>query len=320
MARYLDTVSHPWTRSVIENAIFKNFSDAKNAIEDTAGGRLWRSLHDLEDTIWIFEVSTTELLDEICLFGDHSKNSTFWHEVNENDAEMHTRAVKRKLFNCTSSLMVLVEHARNFQRVTPVISYLDHMNAVFSPPGLHDFLQGLRNYNTHWRIAQANWTIQHDFGPHSRKAQFTVTKSELLLWDGWTKKAREYISVASEPLDIYDVFSGYRKHVQSFYSWHKGAVLDQYTAILQPYLEYKRLYEGIQKKYNWNLVISHAPMSLNPFQYIGQHLPKRQFERLLTYEHRSEAQVNALIQMLGMDEFCDEVLRQKVFALFNPSA
>lgn len=318
MARYLDTVPHPWTRSVIEAAIFKSFSDARDSIEATAGGKLWRSLRDLEDTVWIFEASITELLDEICLFGDRSKNPAFWHEANANEAEEHTRSVKKKVFYCTSSLMALVDHARNFQRMTPVTGYSDRVKAVFSPPELHEFLQCLRNYNAHWRIAQTNWVIQHDFRQHSREARFMVTKSELLGWDGWTAKAREYVATGSNTVDIYDLFSQYRKQVQSFYAWHRGAVLDEYTSILRPYLEYKRLYEGIQKRFHWNLLISHAPKALNPFQYIGRYLPIHQFERLLTQEHRSEAQVDALIKMLGMEEFCDEELRQKVLALFKP--
>lgn len=320
MARYLDTIPHPWSRDVIEIAILKSFSEARESIADTAGGKLWRDLHDLEDSIWIFETSTTDLLDEICLFGDRSKNPTFWNEANTNEAEKHTRAVKKKLFHCTSSLMALVDHARNFQRTTPVCGYSDQVKAAFCPPGLHDFLQCLRNYNTHWRIAQANWVIQHNSEPHSREARFIITKSRLLEWSGWTIKAREFIENASDAIDIYDLFSGYRKHVQSFYAWHKGAVLNEYATLLQPYLEYKRLYEGLQKKYSWNLVISHAPRTLNPFQHLGLYLSKQQVERLLAYEHRSEEQVDALIRMLDMNEFCDEALRNKVLSLFRPTA
>lgn len=317
MTRYLDTVPHPWTREIIETAIFRSSSDAREAIEDTDGGRLWRSLRDLEDSVWIFETSTGELLDEICLFGERSKNPAFWHEANANEAESHTRAVKRKLFNCTSSLMALVDHARKFQRHNPVENYADRVKATFSPPGLHDFLQCLRNYNTHWRIAQTHWIIRHDFRSNTREARFAVTKSELLLWEGWTAKASEYISAASDAIDVYAAFSTYRKHVQSFYAWHRGAVLDEYADALQRYLEYKRMYEGLQKKYSWNLVIGHAPKGLNPYQYIGQYLPRRQFERLLAYPHRSVEQVDALIQMLDMEEFCDEPLRQKVVELFR---
>jgi hypothetical protein len=319
MTRYLDTVPHPWSRDIIEAAIFANFSDARESIEETSGGKLWRAVRDLEDTIWIFHTSTTELLDEISLFGDRSKNRTFWHQANVNEAESHSRAVKRKLFHCTSSLMALVDHARKFQGATPVGEYSDRLKAAFSSPRLHDFLQCLRNYNTHWRIAQANWVIHHDFNSHSRAARFTVAKPELLAWDGWTAKAKEFIESAPDKIDIYDLFFEYRKHVQSFYAWHKGAVLEKYAKVLQPYFEYKRIYEGIQKERRWNLIISHAQKTLNPFQYLDQYLPRHQIERLLAYEHRSHEQVDALIRMLDMEEFCDEALRAKVLAFFRPA-
>lgn len=320
MTRYLDTIPHPWNREIIEAAIFANFSDARESIEETSGGKLWRAVQDLEDTIWIFHASTTGLLDEICLFGDRSKNQTFWHQANVSEAENHTRAVKKKLFYCTSSIMTLVDHARKFQRATPVGEYSARLKATFSSPGLHEFLQCLRNYNTHWRIAQANWVIQYDSNSHSRSARFTVTKPELLAWDGWTAKANEFIKRASDTIDIYDLFFEYRKHVQNFYAWHKGAILDEYAKVLRPYFEYKRLYEGIQRKFSWNLIISQAPKRLNPFQYLDQYLPRPQIERLLAYEYRSDEQVDALIRMLDMEEFCDVALRAKILALFRSDA
>lgn len=319
MSRYLDTLPHPWSRKDIETAIFKKFSDAIAAIEETQGGRLWSALRDLEDSVWIFNTSITDLLDEICLFGDRSKNPSFWHQANAIEAEGHTRAVKKNLFHCTSALMALVEHARNFQRKTPIAGYSDRLKETFSSPGLHDFLQCLRNYNTHWRVAEANWVIQTAAKSKTRQARFRITKSELLKWDGWTSSARQYIDCGSEEIDVYELFSEYRKHVQSFYAWHKGAVLDAYAGVLQPYFEYKRLYEGLQKKYTWNLIISHAPKTVNPYQYLDQHLPRHQLERLLAYEHRSDAQVKALLQMVGMEDFCDEAMYEKLAALFCPT-
>jgi hypothetical protein len=317
MTRYLDTIPEPWTREVILTAIFKDFSDARAAIEATPGGQLWRAVEDLDDTIWIFQASVTELLDEICLFADRSKNSTFWEKGNSDEAAGHTRSVKRSLFNCTSALMTLVDHARNFQRDTPVDGYAERLKEDFSTPGLHDFLQCLRNYNTHWRIAQTHWVISHNFQSEGREARFRVTKPELLAWSGWTLPAREFIERADEAIDIYQLFSNYRRHVQSFYAWHKGRVLDHYADTIRQYLEYRRLYEGISKKYEWNLVISHAPKTLNPYQYVGRYLSKNQVARLLAYPHRSEEQVDALIRMLDMEEFCDEALRAKILTLFR---
>lgn len=318
MSRYLDSIPQPWSQQSIRKAIFHNFIEARESIEATDGGRLWRRLEELDDTIWIFQFSVTDLLDEICLFGDHSKNAEFWHRANVDEADAHTRAVKRKLFNCTSALMTLVDHARNFQNQTPVQKYGERLKEEFSSPGLHEFMKCLRNYNTHWRIAQANWLITHNFRETKREARFQVTKDELLSWSGWNVDARTFIDKSDSAIDVYKLFSEYREHVQRFYAWHKGAVLDEYAGVIGPYLEHKRIFEGINKGLEWNMLISHAPKGANPYQYISRYLPKNRLERLLSFSHRSEEQVDALIRMMDMEDFCDETLRQKLLALFKP--
>tara|TARA_R110000851_G_scaffold308369_1_gene467250 strand:+ start:34375 stop:35337 length:963 start_codon:yes stop_codon:yes gene_type:complete len=317
MTRYLDTVPHPWNYSVIEQAIFENFTDARTAIEDMEGGRLWRSLQELDDSVYVLEMNITDLLDEISLFSDRSKNPAFWRKGDGSEAEHHTREIKRKLSNCTGSLMALVDHARNFKRVSPVPDYAEKLKEYFSSSGLHDFLQCLRNYNTHWRIAQANWIVSYDHEVNSRQARFFVRKADLLAWDGWNTMAEGYIKGVKDAIDIYEVFSTYRGNVQQFYAWHQGAVFSHYNAMLRPYLECKRLYEGINKKNNWNVVISHAPKTLNPLQYLSQYLPSHAVEYVLGLPYKSKQQVDEIIRLLDMDEFCDEALRGKLYALFG---
>jgi hypothetical protein len=317
MTRYLDTVPHPWSHAVIQTAIFKSFTDAKAAIEETEGGRLWRSLNELGDSVYVLETNISDLLDQISLFADQSKTPAFWTQGDGSEAERHTLEVKRKVSNCTAALMALVDHARNFTRASPVPDYAEELTKQFSPPGLHDFLQCLRNYNTHWRIAQANWIISLGREENSRKARFLVTKAELLTWNGWNAKAKDYIEGVTESIDIYEVFFIYRAHVQNFYAWHRGAALRHYHTALRPYLEYKRLYDGISKKCNWNMVISHVPKTLNPLQYLSQYLPPHAVERVLALPHQSRRQVDEIIRLLDMDEFCDDPLRDKVYALFG---
>ena len=159
--------------------------------------------------------------------------------------------------------------------------------------------------------------INRNFITGTREVRFVVEKRELHRWRGWSSSAKKYIASASDPIDVRLVFSEYRKSVQDFYSWHKGAVLDRYANTYQPYLEYRRLYEGIQSKYYWNMLISHAPKSVNPYAYLGRYLSKRQLESLLALEHRGEAQVDALIEMIGMQDFCGPELRAKVLSVFR---
>ncbi|WP_162823708.1 hypothetical protein [Lysobacter sp. TY2-98] len=317
MNRYLDAIPHPWTREAIQQAIFTNFTEAREAIEDTPGGIFWRARLDLEDSLWMFDCSVTELLDEIAVFGERSQSPAFWQTADADQADAHKRAVKRYIFNCTSSLMALVDHARNFQTAYPVTGFRDHLQKCFRTPGLHSFLQCFRNYNTHWRVAEANWSIHSDFRSGHREARFVVSKRELLRWNGWSASARAYISAATDPIDIHATFAEYRRSAQDFYSWHRGAVLAQYSDTFRPYLEYKRLHQGVLKCLKWNALVSHAPKSVNPYTYIAQYLSKAQLEALLALEHGSEAQVDALMNALGIGDFCCPELRRKVASFFE---
>ncbi|MEB2233612.1 hypothetical protein VDS41_19400 [Xanthomonas campestris pv. campestris] len=315
----LENEPQPWSREVIEEAYFKNFVRTPEVIDETAGGQLWRSLNDLQDTIWIFQQSATELFDEISVFADRSRDAAFWQQANSSQADSHTRVVKKCIFNCTSSLMALVDHARSFQEKYPVNGYFDKAEEVFPSDGLHAFLQRFRNYNTHWRVAEANWNINHNFEARAREVRFVITKKELLRWTGWNARSQEYIAKSSDPIDVRHIFSEYRKCVHTFYSWHWGEVLSQYADTYQPYLEYKRILSGIRKKILWNMLLSRAPKNANPYAYIGRYLPKEQVERLLALKSRSEAQVDALIEMLDMHEFCSQELRAKAISIFQGS-
>ncbi len=315
MTRYLDSVPLPWTKNDIQTAIFKDFRKVIGSIEGTEGGVLWKLLTDLEDVIWIFQSSCADLLDEICVFGERSKNPHFWHRVNSSDVDGYTRTIKKKLYICTSALMTVVDVARTFQRKYPVSEFDVKRNSTFATVGLHDFLQGLRNYNTHWRIAEANWQIESS--KDMRIARFIVESDELLAWDGWNTDAKKFIAGVPEFVDLYEVFTLYRRHLQEFYAWHKGAVLDTYAAAISEYFQYKCIHEGINSKMGWNMVISHLPKGLNPYQYLSQYLNESQLQAFLSLEHRSEQQVDALIEMLGMTEYCDSALREKVLKLFN---
>ena len=55
MTRYLETVDQPWSYMEIEKAIFYSFTDARSVIEETAGGKLWRSFQELEDSVWVLD-------------------------------------------------------------------------------------------------------------------------------------------------------------------------------------------------------------------------------------------------------------------------
>ncbi|MCC8617671.1 hypothetical protein [Xanthomonas vesicatoria] len=314
---YLETESQPWSRDQIERAYFADFVRTPEVIEETAGGQLWRSLNDLEDTLWILQQSVTELFDEISLFSERSAGPGFWNEVNVELANRYARSVKRCIFNCTSSVMALVDHARRFESKYPTKGYKGKVVETFPSNGLHEFLQRLRNYNTHWRIAEANWMITHDFKRGVREASFVMEKKELLRWSDWNAGARAYLANAPETIDIRQVFSDYRRSVQHFYEWHRGEVISQYADSYQPYLEYKRIVSGIRKRILWNDVLSQSRVTSNPYVQLAKYIPKHQVENLLALDGRIDKQVESLMEMVCLQEFCDSDLRGKALAFFQ---
>ncbi|MFY9963341.1 hypothetical protein [Pseudomonas sp.] len=312
MRGYLDTIPHPWTLNHIQNAMLSNFQEVAPAIDRTEGGKLWHDLKDLDDAIWILTTSIAELQDEISVFGERSKDGEFWSKTNEKDADRYVREVKRRLYYCTSAVMTLVDIARNFSKKWPVDGLAEKRAEIFSVAGLHEFLQRLRNYNSHWRIAKADWRIDYDFTVHTRTVKFLCAKEDLLKWDDWTVPSKIYIENCGENVDIYKAFSQYKNQVQQYYSWKKGMVLDRYSSILQPFFKYKRMHEGLQQARNWNSLLSSASSSSNPYQFIVQNFDRTQIETLLSYERNSEQQIEALIRTINMADFFDENLRNKI--------
>lgn len=317
MTGYLDSIAHPWTHRDIQKAIMSDFTSVKKSINQTEGGKLWRGIKELDDAIWVFTESTSELLDRINEFGEKSKDVEFWHRTNNRNSEEYVREVKRHLYYCTSSLMTVVDISRALNKKWPLENLVDKRNEFFSTPGLHDFLQKLRNFSSHWRIAQANWIIKRDFKNGTRVARFVVSKDELLEWGDWGSKAKKYIEDKRDGIDLYEVFTQYKKHVQQYHDWHKGALIDVYYSILQPFFKYKKIHEGLNQKMMWNMILSNFRPEMNPYQYLARYLLTDQVEFILSYEHRSEEQVNALIKMLNMEEFCDDQLKAKAMRVFR---
>ncbi|MCP2054329.1 UNVERIFIED_ORG: hypothetical protein J3D59_004189 [Pseudomonas fluorescens] len=317
MTGYLDTIPHPWNRNHIMAAMTQNFAEVKPSIDRTPGGKIWNDLKELDDTVWIFYTSISELIDEICIFGERSKNADFWNSMNEKTADHYTREVKRKLYYCTSSLMTLVEVARNFDTRHEIDGTGTKRTEIFNTPGLHNFLQDLRNFSTHWRIAKANWSINFDMEKFTRTAHFVIPKNDLLEWSKWSPNAKQFIQDLDENVDVYEILTKYKKQAQKYYAWHKGAVIVQRAQELQQYFEYTKIHEGIRQYQKWNMILSHVKADINPFEYLARFLTTSQIETVLSYPRNSEVQVDALIRAVDTYQICDNNMKAKLMEVFS---
>jgi hypothetical protein len=300
-------------------AMTHKFTEVQPSIDRTPGGKIWNDLKGLDDAVWIFYASISELIDEICIFGERSKDPEFWNKMNEKTADHYTREVKRKLYYCTSSLMTLVDISRNFDRRYKIDGPTEKRPEIFTTPGLHNFLQDLRNFNTHWRIAEANWLIKYEMKTGARTAHFQIDKKDLLAWSNWTADAKKYIQSIDGSVDVYEILTTYKRQAQAYYEWHKGAAIKQNAKALQQYFEYKNIHEGIRQYQKWNMLLSRARNDTNPYQYLARLLSLNQIESVLSYPNHSEQQVDALIRAVDTYQICDKTLKEKIMKVFSVS-
>jgi hypothetical protein len=305
-------VQQPWSQQDIERALFDNFTEAQTSIDETEGGRLWGQLDELQDSLWIFDNAVTDLLDTISQFAERSSHIQFWQSPVLKHDQNFTNLVKLKMFQATSALAALVDHARNFQKKWNLPAFDEKRKTIFGDDGLHEFLKCLRNYNSHWRVATAEWRIHSDPHTGERKAAFILRKKELLAWENWSAEARHFIDSNAGDTNVHGAFSAYRLRARQFYEWHKGQVIAARYPLLSRYFSYRRILRGLQRKHHWNLLLAHVKADINPYQYFDRYLTQEQIERVLSCAPGSDAQIDALAQALDMHEFINEPLREKL--------
>ena len=87
------------------------------------------------------------------------------------------------------------------------------------------FLVDLRNYSLHYAIPVMSigtsfQSLAGSGGPMAMNNTVSVGRDELLKWDGWRSKGRQYItSHAGDNVEILPVIATYSTRVREFYKW-----------------------------------------------------------------------------------------------------
>jgi len=310
----LSEYEEPWTEDQVGKAIAFNFQQARREIDATTGGRMWSALTEVKDSHWILDQAIDDLLEGINRFAHRSQYQEFWLRINEDNRGVHTKNIKRFLFNASSALAALVDHTRNFLKSYPVPGEAEARRMAFMEDNLHRFLFDLRNYSLHWRPAQANWNISMAAGKTgvSRTVAFLLSKAELLEWSGWKSEAREFLVTQPEKFDVRELFIEYQSRVRKFQSWLQTAATMTHYTDLRQYLEYKKWHERFHDRWQWNAVAAYRGMKRDPYELLRDYLSPQEIEHIYSFELKSDEQVNRLIDLVDIHQAMDVPLRAKL--------
>jgi hypothetical protein len=309
----LRNIKEPWSFENIRDAYSNAFAETNEIIEKTEGGLLWNELKSLNESVWVLDSCTSDLLDEISKFAHQTTIHGFWDRINRPQEELYSRRVKKLIFCTTSSAMALVEHARRFNLKYSCPEFDEERMKRFGDSGIHEFIQKLRNYTSHWRMAEANWEINLDFIKNSRHVKFILKRNELLNWDGWSPQAHKYIDFCGDKIDVYEVFNEYNGIANTFYQWHKSKVFETWSGILKIYFQYKIYLNQVRERIRWNIIVSNIPKDKDPYEYLNKYLTDDQIEDVFSYEYKTVQQIDRLIELIDLYGACDRELRAKIY-------
>lgn len=154
----------------------------------------------------------------------------------------------RLLHNFLASAKMLVDLTRNVMRdwysETSLHSeYREEVRARVSSSMVAGFMEDLRNFALHFElpITAAHVQITRDpaTGTYTEYAAFTLQKSTLLKWRGWSK-GKLYLQKSDEDIHIESLVDQYFQAIQGLHQWISQRLAQEHASDLE-WLERKRV-------------------------------------------------------------------------------
>jgi hypothetical protein len=311
------STARPWTKEQIVLSTFQDLVRTLQTIDSLPGGKIFSELEAIHLSLNVLLDATYDLLSSINLFKGESERADFWNKPRRTDLERLELRIQRGIFSATMAAMALVDHSRTFIKNYPVEHYHETIKESFSANPLHRFIQLLRNFMTHVRIAKSNWVVKWD--KQGRSVFFILTATDLDKWEGWDSPSRSYIESNPEGINIEQLFDDYSKRIKLFHDWFRCQVWEKNGEDLREYLACKRMYNAVNARSMWGLLLKQAfpQKKIDPYMYLDRYLSDNEIEEILSLPFRSKSQVDRIIELADEYGCCDEELRKAAYIFFE---
>lgn len=232
-----------------------------NEIKKTEGWRIYKKIENLQVSKYVFDRNHDELYQTINLFmTDWEKALQSFKASQEKGAKIFLNEISRLLLNYLSSAKTLIDHTRKlYQEEYKNLSfskvYQNKINETFAESPLAKFIQDLRNYSLHRSIPISGFS--YDIVSTNKDSEKVyLVKKNLLEWNGWTTKAKEFLDTSNEEIILLQLINKYTKKIKEFHEWfhnkqkeiHKKE-FDELYALNERYkFTYNQLMQKINKQ------------------------------------------------------------------------
>jgi hypothetical protein len=181
-------------------------------------------IHLLWNTHYVFYANDKQLKQNLAAFKEPGRAIAIWHDHDQ--LIMYQLHIVRLLHNYLASAKTLVDHTRIlaeelYKGTEFWTEYEAKKKESFIEVPLVQFIQNLRNYTLHKALPFTTATMILAEEP-GFDCFINLNLEQLCLWDGWSKKAREYLDNANSEVRLDEIINEYTAIVKDFYDWFKN--------------------------------------------------------------------------------------------------
>jgi len=154
---------------------------------------------------------------------------------------------ERHLHNYLAAAQTRVDHFRRFKREDMPEGlqeeYQRRVNEEFGASSLHNFIIRLRALILHDRLPVQR--ARETWGPgDARSFQVMLDSADLLQWDDWNPKAREYIQTSGKSVDLASAVRTYTDQTIGFDRWVAEQFIGEHLDDIESYLHAAQAYRA----------------------------------------------------------------------------
>jgi hypothetical protein len=189
----------------------------------------------LDRTRQILVTNSRELDEQLEFFADPRKSFQLWAVERRAELNEFLAEIGRFLHNYLASVKTLVDHTRHEMKAAYAGTalhdeYQAQVDDLFSvgPPA---FIQNLRNYTLHYRLADGFAQLSHTPGQDFETGVF-LDRERLLEWDNWSAAAKVWLADQPDRIDFREPLHDYETRVLGFYTWVDERIRTEHAAAL----------------------------------------------------------------------------------------
>lgn len=304
--------NYPWTNEELRVSYYASFSRTYECIEESKGGKISQNLQILNNSFEITISTIRELLDIITLYVEFINSKNFLYRRNKRKSVEFDFKIMKFIYFTSSSIMSLVDHARNCQEFFNIDDYDNKLKEVFNIKK-HSFLQDLRNYSVHKSHITAEWNMSMNLNGVHTSINFDSRKL-LLGYSKWRKYSKEFIMESGDKVELNSLLIEYRESLDKFYTWYFNEVKLKYTSSINQYNKYKTFLENIAKVNSWNLAFQTIKTKREFYSFLNKYLELSQLKIIMRFDKNID---NQILYIKKYFDFIDKRIEIKIIEFLN---